>query len=277
VALEDSTLPSASASGSTGEAAGANDMTAQQGGTTGAGSMGAFKLSQPGRVYYGLKPLPGGRGQAHETEGEARGDVWTTPSDAYEDFYHWSDKQRRDLAAMGILSGQLKQGSGDIEAGAWWKQLVDEAAKFGAAGQRISPMDIAAGYVNASGQGQGPKSRTVTATNVNISDPQTAKALTTNIFQQLLGRDPGPGEIGSFASALQAAEQAAPSTTTTTSQYDEQGLLSSQSSQTSGGLTAEGEKQLLADKLKQTKEYGVQQAATSFMDATRKAIWGAPG
>jgi succinate dehydrogenase/fumarate reductase flavoprotein subunit len=104
----------------------------------------------------------------------------------------------------------------------------------------------------------------------------TAKSLTTSIFQQLLGRDPAPGELGNFAAALNAAEQAAPSTTTTTSNYDATGQVVSQSSKTEGGLSAAGSQQLLADKVKGSTEYGVQQAATTFMNATQKAIWGTP-
>lgn len=280
MALNDSTAPSAAATGSPGEAAGADAMTAGQGNVTGSGSMGAFKMTQLGRVYYGKQPvesteLPKTRGQrqAGMPEGD---DIWMTPTDAYEDFYHWTDKQRRDLIAAGVLSGQLKQGAGDIEAAAWWKQLVDEAAKYGAAGQKISPLDLASSYVTAAGQAP-PRTRTVTSTSVNITDPETAKSITTNIFQQLLGRDPAPGELGSFAQALQAAEQAAPSTTTTTNNYDEQGNLTSQNSTTQGGLTAAGEQQILADKIKATSEYGVQQAATTYMDATKKAIWGGAG
>ena len=278
MALEDSASPAPTTPGSTGEAAGANAFTAQD--QTGAGPMGAFKMTQPGRVYYGSKPpenveLPKSQGERARGVGAGE-DVWTTPSGAYEDFYRWTDKQRRDLTAAGVLSGQLRAGSGDIETAGWWKQLVDESAKYGAVGQKISPMDIAAGYVSASGQ-SGTKQRTVTSTRVDISDPMTAKSLTTTIFQQLLGRDPAPGELGNFAQALQAAEQAAPSTTTTTSQYDAQGNITSQSSQAQGGMTAEGERQLLADKVKGSSEYGVQQAATTYMDATKKAIWGAPG
>lgn len=262
---------------SSGEDAGAAAMGAGAA-VTGSGSMGAFKMTQPGKVYYGVSlenqdlPKTKGQKQAPFPTGD---DIWMTPTEAYEDFYHWTDKQRRDLIAAGVLSGQLKQGAGDIEAAAWWKQLVDESAKYGAAGQKLSPLDIAAGYVTAQGQAI-PRTRTVTQTNVNISDPMTAKSLTTNIFQQLLGRDPAPGELGQFASALQAAEQANPSTTTTTSNYDAQGNLTSQSSNTQGGLTAAGEQQMLADKVKATSEYGVQQAATTFMNATNKAIWGGP-
>lgn len=266
-----------------GEDAGADKMGAAGpavGQATG-GTLGAFQITQQGRVYYGATPNearealrgPHGRPIPSETE------MWLTPTEAWEDFYHWDDKQRRDLTAAGVISGQLKEGAGDIETAAWWKQLVTEAARYGAAGQKVTPMDLAAGYVSAAGQARRSRAgkRTVTQTNVDITDPNTAKALTTQLFQSLLGRDPAPGEVGSFAAALNAAERSSPSVTTTTSEYGEQGEVLSQSSTTTGGLTQAGQQQLLADKLKQQSEYGVQQAATTYADATRKKIWGGPG
>jgi len=226
-----------------------------------------------GRVYYGSRPVERG------AEGHVRQeDQYLSTEDAFMDFYKWDDKQRRDLIAQGVLSGQLPKGADITQASAWWQRLVNEAANFASVGAKVSPMDIAAGAVDAAGQQFGmPKTVTTSRTATNISDPMTAKAMTTNAFRQMLGRDPAPGEIGSFAAALQQAEQAAPSTETTTSTYNPEGYLTNESKQTQGGITAEGEKQLLEDKLKATSEYGVQQAATTFADATHRAIWGQPG
>ena len=226
-----------------------------------------------GRVYYGIRAVIGPHGQ------ERAVDQYMTTDEAFMDFYKWDDKQRRDFIAQGVLAGQLPKGADITQASAWWQKLVNEAANFATAGvNKISPMDIAAGAVDAAGQQFGmPKTVTTTRTNTNISDPMTAKAMTTGAFQQLLGRDPAPGELGQFAAALQAAEQAAPSTSTTTSTYSPEGYLTNENVSTAGGITAQGEQQLLADKVKATSEYGVQQAATTFADATHRAIWGQPG
>lgn len=281
MAVQSSSSPNPSPS-TLGEDAGADRMLG--GGAAVAptgGAMGAFQINQQGRVYYGPQPI--------EPEEAARGphgqpilkpsDLWLTPTEAWEDFYRWDEKQRRDLTAAGVISGQLKEGAGDIETAAWWKQLVTEAARYGAVGQRITPMDLAAGYVSAAGQARRSRAgaRTTTQTNVDVTDPNTARALTTQLFQSLLGRDPSPGEIGSFAAALNAAERSSPSVTTTTTQYDEEGRPLSSASTTTGGLTAAGQQQILAEKVKETKEYGVQQAATTYANATRRKIWGGPG
>lgn len=238
-----------------------------------AARMAAVPTTGTGRVFYGRETVERG-----DTGRAMQRDKYLSADDAFLDFYKWTDKQRRDLIAQGVLSGQLQKGSDVVQAAAWWQKLVDQAVNFDAAGAKVSPMDLAAGAVDAAGQQFGvPKTITTTRTNTNISDPMTAKALTTGIFQQMLGRDPAPGELGSFAAALQQAEQAAPSTATTTSTYSPEGYLTAENTQTQGGLTAEGEKQMLADKVKQTQEYGVQQAATTYADATHRAIWGQPG
>lgn len=281
MALQSDAGPSPSAS-TLGEDAGADKMLG--GGAVGpvtGGTLGAFQITQQGRVYYGQQPVDvreAARGP-HGQPSLKPSDLWITPTEAWEDYYHWDEKQRRDLTAAGVVSGQLREGAGDIETAAWWKQLVTEAARYGAAGQRITPMDLAAGYVSAAGQARKSQAgtRTTTQTNIDVTDPDTAKAVTTQLFQQLLGRDPSPGEIGSFAAALNAAERSAPSVTTTTTQYDEQGRPVSAASTTTGGITAAGQQQLLADKIKSTKEFGVEQAATTYANATRKKIWGGPG
>lgn len=309
---------SAFANPSAGEAAGAAAF-----GNAGASAAGgsAFALTQKGTVFFGASGALRYNERGYPT-GQTS-ETWMTPEDAYGDFYHWGTKQRQDLTSAGIVAGQLKVGDGDIETAAWWKSLVQEAAKYGAAGQKISPMDIASGYVSAAGQGLTDKQRsklqrgsfpsgamfdengkytgsyregefivntetgqrqyvgarfkTTTGTHVDISDPETAKAVTTSLFQQLLGRDPQSGELATFANSLNQAEQASPAHTTTTSEYNDLGDVVNQSTKTEGGLDATAKQQLLADKAKSTKEYGVYQAATTYSNATKKAIWGGPG
>lgn len=302
-----------------GEAAGAAQYT--QGATMGGSAFSLGSNAYNGRtVYYAALA-----GSEYETRGRRSQptQIWMTPQEAVRDFYRWDQKQRQDLTAMGIISGQLKEGAGDLEAAAWWKELVQQSARYGAAGQQVSPMDLATGYTNGAGLGMtdqqrqkltpgafpsgaifdaagkytgtyksgefivnqltgersyvGPQFKTTTQTRTDLTDPMTAKALTTSVFQQLVGRDPGPGELQAFASALAEAERSSPVTETVTSQYGSTGDVISTSSKQSGGLTAAAREQMMKDQLKQTKEYGVQQAATTYAEATRRAIWGGPG
>lgn len=289
---------------------------------------GAYSLGSS--AYAGRTVFFGATGTEFETGGRrAEGvralgqPIWMTPEEAYGDFYKWDDKQRQELVVSGIVSGQLKENAGMVEAAAWWKELVQEAARYGASGKPVSPMSLAMGYVNGAGLGMtdqqrqklqpgafpagaifdssgkytgtyksgefivnqltgersyvGPQFKTTTQTRTDMTDPMTAKALTTSVFQQLVGRDPGPGELNKFAAALAEAERSSPVTENVTSQYDTQGNVVATNSTQTGGLTAAAREQMMKDQLKQTKEYGVQQAVTTFAEATRRAIWGGPG
>lgn len=310
---------------STGEQAGASAMI------TAAGGGGAFSLGQSAyngqTVYYGARP---GRTTEYETQGRraAGAPVWVTPQQAYQDYFNWTDAQRKDLTSMGIVSGQVKSGAGDMETAAWWKTLVEQSARYGAAGSQVSPLDLAKGYVDAAGTGLtdqeryklqvqrsgfptgaifdsggkytgwrregefqineetgerqyiGPQFKTRTETRVDLTDPQTARALTQSMFQQLLGRDPGPGEYGQFADALKAAEQANPTVQNITEQYDAQGNVIASNTQAvgalRGALSQQAQQKTLADIIKSSPEYGTQQATTTYMEATKRAIWGGP-
>lgn len=311
---------SGGSSASSGEAAGASQFSQNALGTGGAFSLGQSAWNGP-TVYYGLTPET----MESETGGRraAGRPAWITPQRAYEDYYKWTAKQRKDLTTAGIVSGQLQQDAGDMETAAWWKSLVEQSARYGATGVQISPMDLAAGYVGNAGMGMtdqerfqiqrgafpsgaifdssgkytrtyregqfvvneltgersyvGPQFKTQTQTRTDMSDPATAKALTTSIFQQLVGRDPGPGELEKFATALAQAEKSSPVTETTTAQYNSLGDVVSQTSTQTGGLTAAGKQAMLEAELKKTKEYGVQQAGTTYAEATKRAIWGGPG
>lgn len=317
--------PSATTSG---EQAGAYDFAQVASG--GGGTGGAFKLSgsyNGKTVFMGIQPGgPGGRGQAREAEGGGQLPIWMTPEEAYQQYYKMSDQQRQDLQAAGVLSGQLPEKAGDLETSAWWKSLVEQSARYGAAGVQVRPIDLASGYVGSSDanltdqqkfdlrkggfpsgaifdssgkytrtyrDGQfvvneitgdrtyvGPKFKTQTNTRVDLTDPETAKSITRSIFQQLVGRDPVAGEYCQFADALKAAEEANPTVENVTSQYDDQGNVVATTTNAvgamRGAMTQQAQQQVLEDMLKQTKEYGTQQAATTYMEATKKAIWGGP-
>lgn len=314
-----------------GEQAGADLFGQAATGGGGAGA-GAFSLTSTGTyngptVYWGAQPAAGGPGQSRVAEGGGTTPVWMTPDEAYSRYFQMTDQQRQNLTALGIMSGQLPEKSGDLETAAWWKSLVEQSARYGATGAQVSPMDLASGYVTSSNgtltdqqkfdlrqggfpsgaifdssgkytrtyregefvvnevTGQrnyvGPQFKTHTDTRVDLTDPQTAKALTRTIFQQLIGRDPVAGEYSKFADALKAAEQANPTVENVTEQYDAQGNVISTNTQAvgalRGALSQQAQQQTLEELLKQTKEYGTQQAATTYMAATKKAIYGGPG
>lgn len=264
-----------------------------------------------GKVYMGQKPGPSplaGKNTNDLSEQAqsnllARGagkkvDNWMDTTTAENNYFTWTTKQRQDFLAKGLLSGLLTAGAGDLEGAQLWKQLVDQAASYGSQGQKISPLDILSGYVKSnssngwikSSDGQfetnpvtgekryiGPKFKTTTQTNADLSDPATARAIATQSFQSLLGRDPGQGEINSYAQALMQAEEQNPSTATTTTQYDPTtGEATDASTVTTGGITDQGRAQLAEDEIKKGKEYGAVQAATTYQNALNQAVFGGP-
>jgi hypothetical protein len=257
-----------------------------------------------GRVYMGsqrtmAKTRPGGVEKGYRTQ-----DLWASKQEAENDFYNWDQKKQADFVSTGILSGMLKLGDGPLEGAKLWKKLVDEAANYGSAGKKVTPFDLMASYVQAAGGAGAWKNAGVweintvtgerrytgpgtylgngkaqqTDTRVDLTDPDTAKAVATKLFQDLMGRDPGAGELTNFASALHTAEQSNPVVQTTTTQYDmDTGQPLSSSTQSSGGVTAEGQQYIGQQQIKKTKEYGAYQAATTYQNALESLVFGSGG
>lgn len=263
-----------------------------------------------GKVYMGSERYARG-GQDKGSGGQLpRGktmygtkDIWVSANDAYQDYFHWSTKKQGDFISAGILSGLLKLGDGPLEGSKLWKKLTTEAALYGGAGKKVSPFDLLAVYKNQSGGGNSWTSQGVwevntvtgerryagpgkylgggkalqTDTRVDLTDPDTAKAVATKLFQDMMGRDPGAGELGTFANALHSAEASAPVVQNTTTQYDmTTGQQLSTSTQSSGGVSAEGKQYLGEQQIKKTKEYGAFQAATTYQNALESLVFGAP-
>lgn len=262
-----------------------------------------------GQVYFGSERVQTYGGAK---SGEGRGlpkykskDIWLSENDAIERFYSWKTKDQQDFLAKGIISGLLKLGDGPMEAGKLWAKLVKEAALYGKAKKKVSPFDLMASYVSAAGGATKNAWHSMGAFEVNIqtgekryvgpgtylgngkaqqvdtrtdlTDPDTARAIATKLFQDLMGRDPGAGELGAFASALHTAESSSPVTNTTVTQYNmETGQPISSDTTSSGGMTAEGRALIGENQIKKKKEYGVNQAVTTYQNAFENLIFGAP-
>ncbi|MFF4020000.1 hypothetical protein [Streptomyces sp. NPDC001843] len=285
-----------------------------KGGSGGGGDLAALQQllaasgsssSGSGRVYmgqtYGQYGPHGGSGSVAPQRKPT--DLWASEDEAAQDFYTWNTKKQADFLSKGVLSGMLKIGDGPLEAGKLWKKLVKEAALYGAAGKKVSPFDLMASYVQASGGANAWKNMGVweintqtgerrytgpgtylgngkaqmVDTRVDLTDPDTAKAVATKLFQDLMGRDPGAGELTNFASALHSAEQNNPVVATTTTQYDmDTGQQLSSSTTSSGGVSAEGKQYIGEQQVKKKKEYGAFQAATTYANALESLVFGSP-
>lgn len=286
------------------------------GGTGGGESTGKDKFlsgsstttsSAAGQVYMGSLMTEGaGPGGA---AGKIMQPQLLSKNDAYSYFNSFSGKQLRDFIATGQVAGQLQDDAGFIEAQKLWKKLVDASAGLTAAGKNVAPLDVLASYVGkgplgAAGTGsnasvwqteyrsgrkflvntqtgqvkyQGPKFETTYQKSIDLTDPTTAKAIATSVFQQLLHRDPGNGELGSYGDALRTAEQQSPVVANTTTEYDPNtGEAVGTTTNTTGGLTSDAKQYLEAQKVKKSKEYGAVQAATTYENALENAIFNNP-
>lgn len=299
---------------------GGNDLKALQqllaAGGGGSGTSGGKVYMGPGPRYTkGSSADPNARGTGGMDKGSGQNvprgrsiygqkDLWATKAEAEQSFYTWSAKKQSDFVSAGVLAGLIKLGSGPMEGASLWKKLVDEAANYGAAGQKVTPFDLLATYAKASGGANAWKSMGVwqvntvtgerkyvgpgtylgngraqqTDTRVDLTDPDTAKAVATKLFQDMMGRDPGAGELTKFASALHTAEENNPVVATTTTQYNmDTGQPLSSSTTSSGGVSAEGKAYLGEQQIKGKKEYGAYQAATTYQNALESLVFGSPG
>lgn len=267
--------------------------------------VGSGGTASGGQVYWGEESGFRPRG-AEEKGRKLKRAKWLTEDEAMNDFYGWSSKKRQDFLAQMVLGGLLPVGSGVVEAEEGWRKLVQSAGRFGAAGQKVGPWDLLSSYVKASGGtgkdawrqmgafevnvvtgekryagpgvylGDGKASQT--DTRVDLTDPDTAKSMATRLFQQMMGRDPGAGELGAFAKALSAAEAASPVTQTTVTTYDmETGQPITQDTTSTGGVSAEGKAYIGEQQIKKNKEYGVNQAVTTYQGALENLVFGGPG
>jgi hypothetical protein len=225
--------------------------------------------------------------------------LWLSADAAKGDFYNWKPKKQDDFLAKLKVSGLVQEDAGPLEASKIWMALVDEASNYGSQGKEVSPFDLLSRYVKASGNAGawkksadgrfevnvmtgerryvGPQFSTVTNQRVDLTDPASARAIAEKMFQDLMGRNPGKGEIASFASALTQAEQSNPLQETVTTQYDmKTGEAVGNSSVSSGGVSADAKAMLAEDQVKKKPEYGALQAATTYQNAFDQLVYGSP-
>jgi hypothetical protein len=252
----------------------------------------------PGEVYMGRDRQ---RVAGREEAGSFYTDRWVTGEEASLLYNSWSEKKRRDFIAQAKIGGLLQPEAGEMEGAQLWRALVEAASYYGVdKKQKVSPWDILSSYTNQAGTtgewtrdtsnpdfevnlqtGErryvGPQFKTTTQTSVDFTDPSTAAAIATSLWQQLMGRDPGAGELGTFAEALRQAEERNPITATTTTEFDPTtGEAIGSNTVTEGGMTDAGRQYLAEQRVKGTQEYADVQAATTYADAFENLIWGAP-
>jgi len=120
----------------------------------------------------------------------------------------------------------------------------------------------------------GPKSKTTTNRDVNLSSAEDVKALTTSVLTQALGRAPTAAEVAQYKSTINAQENANPALTTTTQTFDDQGNAVSQSSKETGGFDASAQQQLVQDQAAKSPEFAKYQSGTTYWNAMMQMLSG---
>lgn len=217
----------------------------------------------------------------------------------------WSQDQLRQFVNKGIVNKVpgFDVGMGMPQIQSAWQSLVQSSILFNQGlkpGQDPwTPMDVMDTWSNQKGkfgtqrQGDwifdvatgerikyvGKTSRTTTSKQVDLSSPEQAQALVTQVLREAIGRAPTAAELAKFKASINGYEKANPTVTTTTEQLTpdlSSGTVnvSSQSSTTSGGVSDAVRAALITDPTEKTKEYGKYQSATTYWDAMMQMIGG---
>lgn len=219
-----------------------------------------------------------------KTSSNQEPDRLLTQSGAIQVFYGWSDAERKKWADHLVRLGLIDEDEAHdfLTLKNAWIDVIGEAAALTAAGKRIDPWKVAtllAGGEEGAARRRAAReadrpftgTRTSTATQVDLTDPATAKTLVNGVLADALGRAANSEELQNFLATLNAAERANPAKQTTSTTYKD-GVQVASSSTTSGGLTNAGREQLLLDRAQALPEYGAYQAGTYYYNALLNAI-----
>ena len=159
-----------------------------------------------------------------------------------------------------------------------WQDAIDLSARFTVSGKKVSPWEAAGlldpgtygGRYGSSG-GAFTGNRSSTSRSVDLTDPETARAITNDALSRALGRTARPEEAAQFLQVINSAEKSNPTLTTTNTRYDK-GVEVGGSSIRSGGVTDAGRTQMVTDQAQEMPEYGAYQAASTYFNAMVDAL-----
>lgn len=189
-------------------------------------------------------------------------------------YYKWDAKTKNKFLSQLSLAGYDVGGLKDAQLASLWAGYAEVASKYALSGIKMSPWEVLGKDITQHSDAVArPKTVTQTSQQYNLSTAEDAHALFQGAAQTLLGRDPTKAEIARFRGTLNKYEQANPTTTTTTSNYLGADLQS-QTSKTTGGVSAASQQLMAEEAAKSNPEYGAYQAATSGMNWLMEMIGG---
>ena len=226
-------------------------------------------------VYLGAKYKPGTQDYYDMIRRGHSADNVMNLSQAQQMYFGFDQKTRDKFLSQLQLAGYDASTLNDNKLSQLWAGYVAQAAGYYASGKKVTPWDVIAKDMQQR-EATAAQPRTVTSTQVqaNESTRTDASALFEQAATSLLGRAPTKSESSKFFGALNKYEKANPTVTTTTSNYSGEGDLTSQSSTSKGGVSADARAYLAEQQAKADPEYGAYQAATTYMGALMQAIKG---
>lgn len=226
-------------------------------------------------VYLGAKYKPGTQNYYDMIRRGHSADNVLTLSQAQQMYFGFDQKTRDKFLSQLQLAGYDASTLNDNKLSQLWAGYVAQAAGYYASGKKVTPWDvIAKDMTQREATVAQPRTVTSTQTQAQMSSKTDASALFEQAASSLLGRSPTKSESAKFFGALNKYEKANPTVTTTTSNYSGEGDLTSQSSTSSGGVSADARAYLAEQQAKADPTYGAYQAATTYMGALMQAIKG---
>lgn len=217
------------------------------------------------QIVNDLRPTDELRGKVYEWYG--------TPA-----FDRWGDH----LVKLGLIDEEDARNLAVLDD--VWQDVLEYSEKLTGAGHRKTPFQVAellagAGAAGGSGRGGGGSGasapfsgvKRTRSTNVDLTDPATARAIVHDSLSSMLGRRATDEELRKFTGLINAAERGNPTVTETATTYQD-GDAVSQSSTTTGGLTATGRQQLVEEDAMALPEFGAYQAASTYFNALLGSI-----
>lgn len=170
----------------------------------------------------------------------------------------------------------INKGKAASDAGQWtpWDVMnsySNSANKFGTVRKGDWEYDVATGekvkYV-------GPKTKTQTNRQVDLSSAEDVQALTTQVLTEALGRAPTAKEVATYKATINGAENANPLISTQTQTLNDMGEVVNTTTKNTGGMSAAAKQGLVEEGAKKGPEYGKYQSATTYYNAMMQMITG---
>lgn len=191
-------------------------------------------------------------------------------SDAQLQWYRMSPDQQKQWAQKAYALGYITSPVNLSAAQGVWNSMVGESANYLSVGKKFTPWDVldknAGANVSALKQ-RAQGGTTQTNTSIDLSDRSSVEAISRQVLQQALGRDPTDSEVNTYFNTIRAQEKAHPTVTTT--KNDGKGNTSTTSS---GGFSQADAADFLQSKIQDDPEYAMYQGGTTYFNAAMQAV-----